>query len=420
MLSVRSLAKIKKKEQHAAALAAAAPTASTPASEEPAVDSSSCCPSRAELGELWARRHALYQRVLESLVELRASLWEIRSLVVMALCLWLTGYFFAAMLSYLQAEYSVSLPSVPSLTESFFAFAAAYPLTFLILDFGGAFVIGVAFLYREMVAESLRELKVRVRRVLRRRLDTSRYVALEDEREGDGGATSRGAEADRSRVETLVEEGGVARCNAAPSTTFPSGAVAPYRGPETPDSIVDGHPGTSSLGDPGQPPPGSAEATSPLARRNELMRELRLVIDRSEEVDIRCRVLPKKSSNAAAAAARAELKDLHRRRDKLQDLLGDSDERSAAASRKPSSAQSHRGVAEQDGKASSASSAADPNALSVLLQSALVAMLARSANGFFSVGIYFADLISDVQVRALVRAARPSTHTPRAHAHALV
>ena len=50
------------------------------------------------------------------------------------------------------------------------------------------------------------------------------------------------------------------------------------------------------------------------------------------------------------------------------------------------------------GGPSFASSLVPSGALNKVLQSAFASMVARSANGIFSVGIYFADLVSDLQV----------------------
>ena len=121
MLSIRSLAKIKRRqektpgspgqrtqldtEQAATPLEyteqAAAPEAAAPA--EPS------CPSPYEL---WQRRFEFWQSFVEQVGEYRRSLWELRDLFSFAALLWLMGWVLRGMLDYLSAEYNVDLPSV--------------------------------------------------------------------------------------------------------------------------------------------------------------------------------------------------------------------------------------------------------------------------------------------------------------------
>ena len=113
----------------------------------------------------------------------------------------------------------------------------------------------------------------------------------------------------------------------------------------------------------------------------EVLTELRRVTDRAEELEIRTRVLFKKASTPGAAEAKAELRLLQQRRDELLARYQRMSQMSASASSKP---------------------ARDPGGLTKLCQTALVQIIARSTNGIFSVGVYFADLVSDVQVIVLL------------------
>ena len=230
--------------------------------------------------------------------------------------------FLRTMVNYLEEVFNMDIPTGGSITEGIFDFAEAYPALFLFLDFAIAFVIGAIFLYREDLVEIARRVRHRI------------------ENHGKKNA---------ARYQTLQEQ--------------------------EQDEMLKPDDDEAAAGDKTK----GTEETS----QAEVRRELRMMTDQAEELEIKTRVLHKKSNSQAAVEARAELKRLQAKRDELRTLL-------------------HGGAAKTE-PSKKASSAESKQALfGKLFKSALVQVVARSANGIFSVGIYFADLISDLQVTALL------------------
>ena len=122
---------------------------------------------------------------------------------------------------------------------------------------------------------------------------------------------------------------------------------------------------------------------------------------RAEEFEIRYRVQFRKTQTSAAAKLAAEeLREMQARCSVLRARLHGGSRGGAA-----------KDSAEQPVAAGGGAQGA--SRLSRLLRSAILQIAARSANGIFSVGIYFADLISDVQVRVRLHA----HHAPALDAH---
>ena len=120
-------------------------------------------------------------------------------------------------------------------------------------------------------------------------------------------------------------------------------------------------------------PPTEEEAPPDLEA---MKRELIRVTDQSEELEIKTKVYRKKS--AAEAEARKQLKELHERREELKTLLGLG---VAAPIKKPK---------EDKNK--------EPSCLTKFMKSTFMQFMQNAANGVMSVTLYFADLLSDIQV----------------------
>ena len=125
----------------------------------------------------------------------------------------------------------------------------------------------------------------------------------------------------------------------------------------------------------------------------ELAKELSRVTDQAEELEIKVRVY-KKSTSDQAAEVRARLKVLQTRRDELRSILhgtSSSSEVDGKAGEKKSGSSS-----------SNSSSSSQQPLVTRILGSVICQVLARSANGVLVVGLYFADIFSDIQVIQLL------------------
>jgi hypothetical protein len=116
-----------------------------------------------------------------------------------------------------------------------------------------------------------------------------------------------------------------------------------------------------------------------------MKRELHLVTDKAEELEIKSRV-NRKSNSVAAVAMRAELKQLQDRREELRAALHDF--LSRPVEKKPE---------EEDGTPKR-----PPSLIAQFAKSTFVQVSINTGNGLLSVSLYFADLLSDVQVIQLL------------------
>ena len=365
-------------------------------------------------------------------------------LLLLFVLLGLFFYVMNAMIEYLREQLNFEVPSGRTLANSIFAFADTHPMAFLFLNFGIAFVIGTVFLFLETLTEIWHKLRKRtpaqllamaskafvrmVQRVCRCGAPRpapaqSGYRRLKEQLEG-GDGDGDGAPAAAADVEAGAASKAVGGASATADGTAPSvnklatdkAQLVAASVTTPPASGRDGAgsrditPSHSTTTTPRSYRSNTSASTTPRTPRAPptqalLQRELRLVIDKAEELEIKTRVLQKKSAanaptHALAAELKLELKELHLRRDELMLQLERIDQ-GGGASRKPDS---KAGTPRKAIKASSSK----PGYFSRLLRSALVQIIARSANGIFSVGIYFADLISDVQACDLLVPPCPS------------
>lgn len=118
----------------------------------------------------------------------------------------------------------------------------------------------------------------------------------------------------------------------------------------------------------------------------ELAKELRRVTDQAEELEIKVKAY-KKSSTDYAMEAKNRLRSLTSRRDELYSILHGS------------SAKDEDGG---DAKKGSGSSGAKPSLVATVFASSFMQGVIRTFNGLMTVTLYFADVVSDVQVLQLL------------------
>ena len=391
---------------------------------------------------------------MPSAAEVRAQLVElvrtgrrlgVDSFVLMIGLISLAMYVLRSMLSYLQAELGVALPSGASVAGSIFAFADAHPLLFLCLCFGSAIAIGAAVLFLDELRELARQLRTYIRtrmlpataalpaapalrppRARRASLQNGGYTQLTDAG-GSAAADGDGAACDGSLHGGAAMTAAMENGSFKGSFTQSSPSLPPPQAPPPPPSAsqqppqqhmpqppltathhqvlasatigVDMHVlgvekgADGASGDPSADGGEMSEMMMPATlRAARLQRQLLAVTDLIEELDIKTRVLHRKSASAVATAARAELKALQAQRDKLRAARAEVLHGPATASGSEASDAARRDA--------STAASSEPGFFGKMLHSAVMQIVTRSANGIFSVTIYFADLISDVQVRS--------------------
>lgn len=354
MLSIRTHAKIVKRQELIASgaftmkaapitaeVAASAPAAApSAASAQPAAEP--MCPSPKEL---WRRRRELWRGIKDWWHDAKHSLWELRDLIAAGALLWGLIASLRWMLEYLTAEYNVALPSLPYYSAQFFKFAEDHPVTFLTLDFGVAFVIGYAFLYLETIQEWVREFRMQMKKMRRRfnakaratfsltaayqPLNDDNGRAVVDDRDERGSVTSKGSRAVSQCSRWTRDTRGGGSTKGGDSHTEKSGHSGSTNQDDveqarrTLDKIVDpsaagaGADGRGANGGMSGAANGALNGHGPLngnvgagvesgvdangqpLTRAELLRELRLVTDKAEEIDIKFRVLMKKVGSPA-------------------------------------------------------------------------------------------------------------------------
>lgn len=266
--------------------------------------------------------------------------------------------FLKAMYIYLVEVMNVDVPKLPNAADIVFNFANDHPVLFLVLNFGIAFVIGALFLFLEDIKEWMRE-----RRQARLRRDS---VVL---------TGSRAAEA----LEELRAEREAAKSEARSKSKAGSEAGGKSTQHSEGSTAIDLEAGRLN-----DPTGNSKQKTQSTV---ELQRQLRRLTDEAEELEIKTRVLyPKKNtSSPAALEARAELKAMQQQRDELRLLINGINNVTVDP------------VAEAEQTVTR-----EPSIIGTLMGSAVVASIIRSSNGVMSVSLYFADLLSDLQVAELL------------------
>ena len=272
----------------------------------------------------------------------------------------LSGAFYVlkAMVDYLEQILNVEVPSGSMMSQAIFDFADAHPIFFLGTNFGLGIAIGYLFLIWKDIQEWARQMR---QALLDRSLNA--YHPLDEE----GGPSA------------ARESGG----NEASANV---GLISATTGLPTLDIEAAGRPapGQSPMSTPMSTSRSEASEGTLTARERrktfeETTRELNLVTGKCEELEIKTRVLYRKTSSPAALEARAELKQLQAQRDELRAL-----------------------VSGMSGTDLRKTKPAKPTLIGRVIKSALFQILARSANGIFSVAVYFADLVSDLQVAFLL------------------
>ena len=260
----------------------------------------------------------IFTYIREYLIELqRQGAVELTLTVVF---LWLAISCVRWMLGYLEAVLDMKLPTAAYWTDRFFGMVEAHPVSFLVLDFGLAIVIGWTFLYLDMVKSWVKQLQNQI--CWQGHYD---YHAL-DEATLDSGK--------------LDAESGT--------------AVGAGRRDESPAAAT-------TIKSPSLEEESKSEE---LQSEEEQKKQLRRLVDEIEEMEIKYRVQFKGALHTPAAKkALEELKEMQSRRDLLR-------MRSQVGSRTSSKTE-----------ASKAQASSSTSAVTRLLKSALLQVLARSANG---------------------------------------
>ena len=136
------------------------------------------------------------------------------------------------------------------------------------------------------------------------------------------------------------------------------------------------------------------ENESPVATAAELAKELTLVEDQCEELEMKLRVQARKSTSEATLQIKEELKGLQERRAELRELVNGVGTVSEAPKEPPAKTPKAK-VSEQPEKR-------EPSMLVKILKSSYIKGALRTFGGTMAIMIYFADLISDVQVLTLL------------------
>ena len=359
--------------------------------------------------------------------------------------------FIRIMLDTLQKSLNVDLVDSASIMNRVFTYYEAHPVLCLSLNFGIVFAIGAFFLYLEDIRKGMRRLQDKLVRL-------SRYGYMEiDRQEASGmlnGFFTEATFAKRSKLhmsmnyvdafavldkdksgsvdakelrETLnrsvseeditraiarVDENGDGELQLDEFKQFwgllqAAHARAQHQKQEQRDQLetlargedieagVPEAAAAAASAVPGKPSIADDTALS----QEDLKEELRATQDQADELDIQYKVRYRKNPTTTEAKECSEkLKRLQTRCQNLQSgLMGI---RKAVVTHAEASGDAHaqgKEAAKQAG-----SPASSPGFVGRLMKSALLQILMRSANGIFSVGLYFADLVSDVQVSVLL------------------
>ena len=262
----------------------------------------------------------------------------------------LAFHFIGYMNDILVAELNLQAPKASDVMDRFWNFYETHPILCLSTNFGIAILLGTAFLY----LEELKDFFSRVRdRAAKQKYG---YHELDEQNE----------ELPRHAAQRDVETASVI-----------TGALSSAHADVDTMSVVTGAPSEFMQ-------PGVSENEEAPKTVAELEQELRLLTMQAEEFEIQFRVQHRKGQHKPdAKAAHEELKELQRRCNDLR----------AQVMGKP--------AVEDVGKVE-AHVSSSPSFFTRLMKSAILQILARSANGIFSVAVYFADLISDLQVSVLL------------------
>ena len=286
---------------------------------------------------------------------------------------------------------------VTVISASVFTFAAEWPVTYLLIDFNLAILVGVFFLYLKDINAYLEARRIRQQQQQQR----------DQEREK------------RERLKELTP---------AKDLPPPAGYVQLH------DDDIETGVGGGGDGD-GDAPADEDDEEAPHEVLNvpELQRELRVAIDKVEELDIKLRV-HRKAPVSWVDGLREERRSLIERRDELEQLVGDKKaEATSAPEAAPAADDALKGAARSPGSPlerqgtlgepsfSKAKVAAltskpkkkkappkpvvDPKAgraaagmLAKILKGPIVGVLMRTFTGVMAIWLYFADVISDVLV----------------------
>jgi hypothetical protein len=171
MLSVRNLKKIKQRQEERATLLLVSAPSDAPAASRvgsrPHIfhAAPSAAPVAAPVVPAWECPSpseicaGLYELIFVSFRE--AGVYD---LIIVAAIAYVAVYTLHEMIKWLQAVFSLSLPTTKTLASAVFDYADRQPMTFLLLDFIIAFVIGMAFLYQAEINEAWESLQHSLRR----------------------------------------------------------------------------------------------------------------------------------------------------------------------------------------------------------------------------------------------------------------
>ena len=232
--------------------------------------------------------------------------------------------------------------------EATWAYAESHPIYYLLLCFGLAFVVGTYFLFLKDIAtwmDKRRAAQLRQERAMKRG-----YASLNDDVEANA------------------------------------------------------------------PPPPEEDLDAPIVTTADLAIELKKVEDQCEEIEMRLHFL-RKSNSEAAHQDKTLLRERQQRRTELRELItGVSAEPTAPDPKAVEAAEAEKAAAEasspgdkKDAKKSKKAAAAEelppsrePSALAKCLKGPIFKGIMRTFGGVMAISLYFADLISDIQVLTLL------------------
>jgi hypothetical protein len=271
--------------------------------------------------------------------------------------------------------------------DAVFKFASSEPVEYLALNFGIVALIGVVFLFLKDMHDLLEAIRSEQMQAQRRGEPTGWFqaaVALWQRRQRRLRQPPNFHPVAGREPGMLPDTEAVGVLGAA-SPVAAEGNVFEYH--ELVDATADG----DVEAGPSLVPALHEERAKGVG---ELRSELRAVRDSIEELEIRCRVNAH-SELASAVAMREELQSLEERRQILEELLESGNQQQQQGSpQQPGSPQQLQPSQQQQPQR--------PPLLSRVLQSSVMQVLMRSANGFLTVSLYFADIWSDVQVIQLL------------------
>ena len=139
----------------------------------------------------------------------------------------------------------------------------------------------------------------------------------------------------------------------------------------------------------------------------ELKAELRFTKDKVEELEIKTRVY-RKATTDKANAMREQLQQMRERRDELETIVNGAEKKADAPAPEDPNAEDEPATKKAKAKGPSAQAAAQAQAkasagaLTHILKGPLMQLLMRTVTGVMAISLYFADLISDLQVLQLL------------------